>query len=373
MACHVASWSMRWMRRLTLLVLLGALWEIPPLSLSLPSREKEQRAEELEAKKREEEEKQKEKQREKEEEERIKQKQAEQEEERKRKLKELAEAETDAVKRARKEAGRPLNSFEERRVRRQARSEILGGWTQLELPTQKEDWAKPLKPEVKAQLDDAVRFFSDTMRVPAALIGSAALGMLFLPPTKFAWSKEEYHHYQMFDFLYRAYVIFTSAALCMELTTVLETSNAHVQLLELGRHGLALEPTAMDLIMANLEFEYLVCSLSFLGGVVCFILATLSRVLVVFSYGKGVLPREPDLCMVVAGMMLSSLLWWLHLVNMRILEFPNFGKMIYRFLLLLMARFRNGEVGVMGCAALLATTASLAAAGGIQIEGLQGM
>ena len=120
MACHVASWSMRSMRRLTLLVLLGALWEIPPLSLSLPSREKEQRAEELEAKKREEEEKQKEKQREKEEEERIKQKQAEQEEERKRKLKELAEAETDAVKRARKEAGRPLNSFEERRVRRQA-------------------------------------------------------------------------------------------------------------------------------------------------------------------------------------------------------------------------------------------------------------
>ena len=48
-----------------------------------------------------------------------------------------------------------------------------------------------------------MRFFSDTMRVPAALIGSAALGMLFLPPTKFAWSKEEYHHYQMFDFLYR--------------------------------------------------------------------------------------------------------------------------------------------------------------------------
>lgn len=50
-------------------------------------------------------------------------------------------------------------------------------------------------------------------------------------------------------------MILAAATICLELTTVLETSNAHVQLLELGRHGLALEPTAMDLIMANLEFE----------------------------------------------------------------------------------------------------------------------
>ncbi len=52
------------------------------------------------------------------------------------------------------------------------------------------------------------------------------------------------------------YVILASSTICLELTTVLETSNAHVQLLELGRHGrLALEPTAMDLIMANMDRE----------------------------------------------------------------------------------------------------------------------
>ena len=49
-------------------------------------------------------------------------------------------------------------------------------------------------------------------------------------------------------------MILASSTICLELTTVLETSNAHVQLLELGRHGrLALEPTAMDLIMANMD------------------------------------------------------------------------------------------------------------------------
>ena len=48
-------------------------------------------------------------------------------------------------------------------------------------------------------------------------------------------------------------MILAASTICLELTTVLETSNAHVQLLELGRHGrLALEPTAMDLIMANM-------------------------------------------------------------------------------------------------------------------------
>ena len=41
-------------------------------------------------------------------------------------------------------------------------------------------------------------------------------------------------------------MLLAAATICLELTTVLETSNAHVQLLELGRQGLALEPTAMD-------------------------------------------------------------------------------------------------------------------------------
>lgn len=58
--------------------------------------------------------------------------------------------ESEAVRRARRLARRPLNSFEERRVRRQARSEFAGG-ANLQLG-QQDDWPKPLKPEVKEQL-----------------------------------------------------------------------------------------------------------------------------------------------------------------------------------------------------------------------------
>jgi len=330
--------------------------------LNRSEKSRQEREAEIEAKRVAAEEKEKEKQRQKEEEEAMKRQQTQEEEEKKRKLKELAGLEAEAVKKARQAARRPLNSFEERRVRRQVRSEFSGG---VHLG-QQDDWPKPLKPEVKEQLDDAVRFFSQTMFTPAALIGSAALGLLFLPPAKFAFCDPQQQPYRIFQFLYRVYVILASSTICLELTTVLETSNAHVQLLELGRHGrLALEPTAMDLIMANMEFEYLVCTLSFFGGVVCFISATLCRVIVVFGYDHSgrFLPQEPELCLAVSGMMLSSLLWWLHLVNMRVTEFPNFGSMICRFFLLLIARFRNGEVGITGYAAVFLSAASGIAAG----------
>lgn len=74
------------------------------------------------------------------------------------------------------------------------------------------------------------------------------------------------------------------------------------------------------------------CSLSFFGGVVCFMSSTLCRVLVVFGYDHSgrFMPREPELCVAVSFMMLSSLFWWLHLVNMRFTEFQNFGSMLWR-------------------------------------------
>jgi hypothetical protein len=52
--------------------------------------------------------------------------------------------------------------------------------------------------------DDAVRFFSQTMFTPAALIGSAALGLLFLQPAKFAFCNPRDQPYSIFQFLYRA-------------------------------------------------------------------------------------------------------------------------------------------------------------------------
>lgn len=55
-----------------------------------------------------------------------------------------------------------------------------------------------------ATKDDAVRFFSQTMFTPAALIGSAALGLLFLPPAKFAFCDPQQQPYRIFQFLYRA-------------------------------------------------------------------------------------------------------------------------------------------------------------------------
>eukprot|EP00440_Ansanella_granifera_P051001 gb/GFBE01055279.1/.p1 GENE.gb/GFBE01055279.1/~~gb/GFBE01055279.1/.p1 ORF type:complete len:423 (+),score=65.89 gb/GFBE01055279.1/:1-1269(+) len=326
----------------------------------LKAEKRKQKEEEMRIIQEEEEEKRR---KQKEEEEAAKRKQKEEEQEAKRKQQALKDAEDEAVTRARLQARRPLNSFEERRVRRQVRSEFLGGAPSMDVDRQRADWSTPLRPEVKGQLDDAVKFFADTMRVPAILIGSAALGMLFVPPFKWACYKESTEQRPLLLLLWRLYVILATATLCTELTTVLGTSNAHVQLLELGRSGLALEPSAMDLIMAHIEFEYLTCSLSFLTGVICFMLAIFCRVCGFFNCSEGSrMPRQPELCVVVGGMILSSLLWWLHLTNVRMMEFSNFGAMSSRFFLLLWARLRNGEIGVIGLAALATAGTSAAVA-----------
>lgn len=299
-------------------------------------------------------------QRELEEADRLRQLEAEKVAERKRR--ELEERETEAVRKAGRRAKRPLNVFEERRVRRQVRSEHAGGSPSF--GQVREDWSSPLRPEVRAQLDDAVKFFSETVRVPATLIGSAALGTLFLPPFKWAFYEGALEEQQLqVTVLWRLYVLLTAGTFCAELTCVLGTSNAHAQLLELGRGGLALEPSAMDLIMSHIEFEYLQCSLSFLGGVAAFMLATFCRVLAVFRYSKSVrTPRQPELCVAVGGMMLSSLLWWLYLANvrLRLMEFGNLGAMAFRYGQLLWARIRLGEVGFFGFSALLVAGTSAA-------------
>lgn len=283
-----------------------------------------------------------------------------QKEEQQRKRQELEEQEQLALLKARRRAKRPLNMFEERMVRRQVRSEFQGG---LDMETlQPKDWGRPLKSEVKAQVDDAVKFFSETMRVPATLIGSAALGTLFVPPFKWAFYKEEKQSPGLMA-LWRLYVVLTAATFCAELTCVLGTSNAHARILELGRRGLALEPTPMDLIMSNLEFEYLTCSLSFFGGLVGFMSAALCRVLAWFRYSSSLrMAQEQELCLVVGGMMLGSLLWWIYLVNVRMVEFGNLGTMIVRYFQLLLARMRLGEIGFVGYAALLIMSTSAASA-----------
>ncbi len=90
--------------------------------LNRSEKSRQEREAEIEAKRVAAEEKEKEKQRQKEEEEAMKRQQTQEEEEKKRKLKELAALEAEAVKKAGQAARRPLNSFEERRVRRKARS-----------------------------------------------------------------------------------------------------------------------------------------------------------------------------------------------------------------------------------------------------------
>jgi len=128
---------------------------------------------------------------------------------------------------------------------------------------------------------------------------------------------------------------------------------------------LALEPSAMDLIMSYIEFEYLTCSLGFFAGIVSFMLATLCRVIAIFQFSSSRrLARQPELCIVVGGMIMGSLLWWIHLANARLarfMEFRNLGAMVYRFGMLLYARVRNREVGIVGFGALLIAPISLAA------------
>jgi len=333
----------------------------------LEQKQKELEEEEKRKKKAEQEEEQK---RQKELEEEEKQKQKEAQEESERKQKEREQKEEDALLKARRKAKRPLNVFEERRVRRQVRSHLTGGSTADGHKAQ--DWRKPLKPEVKAQMDDAVKFFSETMRVPATLIGSAALGTLFVPHFKWAFYKEEKQSPALLT-LWRLYVVLTATTFCAELTCVLGTANAHAQLLELGRNGLSLEPTPMDLIMSHVEFEYLTCGLSFFGGVVAFMSAAFCRVLAVFKYSNSLrMPQEPELCLVVGCMMLGSLFWWLYLVNARLVEFSNIGQMIFRYFQLLVARIRLGQVGFMGFAALCMTLTTVASAIRMVLRPLRG-
>eukprot|EP00930_Biecheleria_cincta_P105254 TRINITY_DN9787_c0_g1_i1.p1 TRINITY_DN9787_c0_g1~~TRINITY_DN9787_c0_g1_i1.p1 ORF type:complete len:417 (+),score=76.16 TRINITY_DN9787_c0_g1_i1:47-1252(+) len=254
--------------------------------------------------------------------------------------------EEEALAKKRHELKRPLNRFEMRRERRRVRSAFSGG---VELPGM-QDFPEQLRPEVKAQLDDAVRFFSETMRVPAVLLASSALGSLFIPG--WAMDKEE-NPSRMFRTLRRFYFLLTVATFCLELTAVLVTSNAHAQLLELGRAGLTLEPTSLDLIMTYLEFDYLCCSMSFMGGVIAFMLATLCRMLAVFRYSRTLrVPQEQRLSAAMASMLVATLLWWVHLINVRLTEFDNLGEMALRLMRLLLARLLLSQLGPVGISAV---------------------
>merc|ERR1711920_148724 len=158
---------------------------------------------------------------------------------------------------------------------------------------------------------------------------------------------------ESFICLWRLWVILTAATFCLEFTVVLATSNAHAQLLELGRHSLSVEPTAMDLIMSHIEFEYLTCSLTFLFGILSFMLATLCRWLAMFKIADSRrMAKEPEVSDVVTGMMLCALFWWIHLANSRYMEFPNVGAMVHRYGVLVWARVCLNEIGVMGSLSL---------------------
>lgn len=252
------------------------------------------------------------------------------------------------MRKAAEQAKADLNPYEERRVRRRFRSEQTGGGATHDPQTQ--DHWRHTSADVRKQLDDAVRFFSDTMRVPATLIASAAISTLFLPPWAFDGEREPS---RMFLFLWRCFMLFTTSTFCFELTAVLVTSNVHAQLLELGRAGVSPEPTAIDFIMSHVEFEYLTCLLSFLGGLMAFMLATLCRITAVFRCSRTLeAPRELRLSLAVSGFIVASLLWWLHLTNVRLVEFRNVGQMLWRFLVLLWARLWLKKVGALGGAAV---------------------
>eukprot|EP00931_Biecheleriopsis_adriatica_P102382 TRINITY_DN7735_c0_g4_i1.p1 TRINITY_DN7735_c0_g4~~TRINITY_DN7735_c0_g4_i1.p1 ORF type:complete len:381 (+),score=83.43 TRINITY_DN7735_c0_g4_i1:26-1144(+) len=342
---------------LALALLLALRLETSPPFLASTKKDKAA-AEEAERIRQEEEEKAKEEERirreeqakKREEERAAKEKQEAAEEELRKQLKERTE---EALRLKRQELARPLNRFEERRERRRVRSILASG--AVELPGL-EDFPNRIKPEVKAQLDDAVKFFSETMRVPAVLIASAALGSLFLP----GWAMDaEENPSPQFNTCRRLYLMLTVLTFCLMLTAVVVTSNAHAQLLELGRAGLTLEPTAMDLIMSCLEFEYLSCSLSYIFGVMAFMLANLSRMLAVFRYATTLrAAREPNLFGSMSTAVLATLLWWVHLINVRLTEYSNIGEMVARFARLLFARMALGQLGVMGFAALVMTFSS---------------
>mmetsp|Transcript_33087 Transcript_33087/g.72058 ORF Transcript_33087/g.72058 Transcript_33087/m.72058 type:complete len:337 (+) Transcript_33087:61-1071(+) len=183
-------------------------------------------------------------------------------------------------------------------------------------------WAK----EVRKQLEQAANFFADSIRVPAILLAaqasSDAANILELPSNahqRYRNPSDMSHavnskRSKRYIALCKVHLILTVFTMCLNLTVVLLCSTAHAQLLDVNMDDLALEQSAMDLILRHVEFEYVASQLAFFSGILTFLMAITARMAA--SLGAGphqstvTRQRELLLCFSVVCMCVSTLAWW---------------------------------------------------------------
>eukprot|EP00411_Alexandrium_monilatum_P114399 CAMPEP_0175707194 /NCGR_PEP_ID=MMETSP0097-20121207/38434_1 /TAXON_ID=311494 /ORGANISM="Alexandrium monilatum, Strain CCMP3105" /LENGTH=388 /DNA_ID=CAMNT_0017014561 /DNA_START=1 /DNA_END=1167 /DNA_ORIENTATION=+ len=224
------------------------------------------------------------------------------------------------------------------------------------------------------QLDQATNYFSNSMRVPAALIAGQAGNMLHrltelgAAQRASAAAPEEHSaslRTNIYVALWRIHFLLTGYTVCAQLTAVLLCSTAHAQILDIGRDELALEPTALDLIIKHVEFEYVTVRIAFFSGLVTFLLAIATRVAA--SLGAGPRrstvtgKRELLLCAAMGAMLVSTLAWWTHIYSE---EMTNQGTfyLLRRFWTLLLHRLRGHPLAILSfCAGGVAVSLAVAA------------
>jgi len=223
------------------------------------------------------------------------------------------------------------------------------------------DTTRPMPDSVRVQLDQATMYFANSIRVPAALIASQAGNMLFRltePPhvSRSAVSAAGAPPSSMsiriyiYIILWRLHVMLTAYTVCAELTAVLICSTAHAQILDIGRDDVALEPTALDLIIRHVEFEYVSVRICYFSGLVSFLLAIAARASATLGAGpKGSSltgRRECQLCIALGFMLISTLSWWLHVYNEDVTNFTGAWHLLRRFLRLVIRRTNNSPLAI---------------------------
>jgi len=215
------------------------------------------------------------------------------------------------------------------------------------------DTSRPMPDPVRLQLDQATMYFSNSIRVPAALIASQAGNMLFRltepphvsrssAPEVGASGSSKSSLIYIYILLWRLHVMLTAYTVCAELTAVLLCSTAHAQILDISRDEVALEPTALDLIIQHLEFEYVSVRICYFSGLVSFLLAIAARTSATLGAGpKGSTltgRRECKLCIALGFMLIATLSWWLHVYNEDVTNFTGAWHLFKRFMRLVFRR-----------------------------------
>jgi len=208
------------------------------------------------------------------------------------------------------------------------------------------DWGKPLPETIRKQVDQAANFFSNSVRVPAALIAGQAGQLLYkltdLPAVRIQDNEirlaplKQSLRARIYVTLWRVHVLLLIYTVCAQMTSVVLCSTAHSQILDISREEIALEPTALDLIMRHVEFEYVSVRIMFITGLAAFVLAIAVRGIASLGAAQrgDLITAQREVCLMAAfvAMFLSTLCWWIHVYNEDMTHFDNLWELFARFI-----------------------------------------